>query len=104
MVGESLAIAAVIVVMVVMLARAGRQGFAVLALPLLGVPVLHLIGWLLPPMAQFMPSLDLAGLAVGVILSVILSGAFRRMRARVGYIALVSIFLAALTVGYLISY
>jgi hypothetical protein len=104
MVGESLAIAAVIVIMAFMLARAGRQGFAVLALPLLGVPVLHLIGGLIPPMAQYVRVFDLAGLAIGVTLSVVLSGTFRRRRARVGYIALVSIFLAVLTVGYLISY
>lgn len=107
MVGESLAIIAVIAVMSVMYLRSGRGQLAVLALPLLCLPLAHLLGaviWNIPrpgegsgPVFVYRCIALALGLLLGFAGSVVLS---RKITYRRAYIVLGTIFSAALAVAY----
>lgn len=101
MVGESLAIIAVILVMAVMLARRGRQGFALLCLPLLGVSLLHVTGSFLQ-LHSLLILFDVIGLALGFILCIILSKGFATRRGRGAYLLFSGVFMAALLLSYIL--
>lgn len=102
MVGESLAIVAVIFVMAAMLARAGKHVFAAFTMPLISIPVVHLIGVVFR-LQSWMALLDVIGLLVGLGLCFLLSRAFRSKKARVGYLVFCGIFLVALLAAYLMN-
>ena len=101
MFGESLAIIAVIAVMAVMLARRGKRGFALVTLPLVGVPLFHLLGTIFRQY-RYLVMIDIAGLAVGFCLCVVLSRGFTTRRGRVGYLVFSGVFMAALLLAYLL--
>lgn len=102
MVGVSLAIIVLMIVLAVMLARAGRQIIAAFTAPLVSIPVLHLVSVLLrmPHRADMFAAV---GLVVGVALSVLFARAFRTAKARRGYVFGSSLFLAALFIAYLLN-
>lgn len=102
MVGESLAIIAVILVMAAMLARAGKHVFAAFTLPLISIPAFHLLGAMFR-LSGWMALLDVVGLAVGLGLCVLFARAFRSKKARYGYLVFCVVFLVALLAAYLMN-
>ena len=107
MVGQSVAIIAVILVMLFMFMRAGKRSGAVFALPLLIVPGFHLLGAAIHRAmagSGFWPLIiiDCAGLLLGSALCGILSRAIKPRRLRWAYLALCLVFQAALTYVYVL--
>lgn len=99
--GESLAIIAVIMVMEVMLVRRGKRDFVLATLPLVGVPLFHLLGSVFR-LYRYLVCIDVAGLVVGFGLCAFLSKGFVTRRGRVGYLLFCGVFMAALLLAYLL--
>lgn len=110
MVGESLAIIAVILVMAAMSVRSGKRELALLTLPLTSVSLFHLLGAVMYkalrnsmlPLRMLFSIIDIAGLLAGAVLCVVLSRSIRTRRGRWAYLVFTLFFLAALTVAYLL--
>lgn len=101
MVGESLAIIAVIIVLAVMVARRGKHRFAAITLPLVSIPALHLVG-----RALRMNSLpwNIAGLLIGVALCILSSRKFSESRSvSVAYLFFCLFFLIGLFIAYWVN-
>lgn len=104
MAGESLAIIVVIIVLSNMLLRAGRKFHAAFSISLVSVPVFHLLGWLLPPTGDVIMALDIAGMAVGIAIAVVLAlRMFESGRARFAYLTIACGFHIALTAAYILN-
>lgn len=101
MIGESLAILAVIGVMMVMFAKAGKQRYCALALPLISIPLLHCIGTALQ-MHAFLFWFDLAGLVIGIGCIIAASRPLQQ-GSRWGYLLFGIAFLVALWIAYTIN-
>lgn len=110
MIGQSLAIIAVILVMVFMFLRTGRRVAAIFVLPLTSVSVFHLIGAAVyrllvaseyPTMTLYC-GIDLAGLLVGAILCIIFSRLIAVKRLRAVYLIFSLVFLTALCIAYIL--
>lgn len=101
MVGESLAIIVVIFGMAFMFARSGKRIFASFTLPLVSIPLLHLIGVMLRFTAWLL-IFDLAGLVIGATLCIIFSRAFRAKRNRIGYLFFCLAFMVALMIAFVL--
>lgn len=99
MVGESLAIIAVIVVLAAMLARRGTGFFAAVTLPLISVPLFHLIGTVVLR-RRYVLACEIAGLVVGLVLCYLFSRALPQKRSRWGYLLFCWTFTVALAVAY----
>ena len=102
MVGVSLAIIVLIIVLAVMLARAGRRPIIVFTVPVVCIPSAYLLASVLR-MAQYAHIFLVIGFAVGVAANVPLSRRLRTTRARRGYICGCCVFLAALLFAYLVN-
>lgn len=102
MVGETLAIIAVILVLAAMMARSGRIIFSAITLPLISLPVLHLVGTLLKLGAAVI-YFDIIGLLFGIILCFVFSKAFRTRGAQIIYLSSCGIFTIALFISYYIN-
>jgi hypothetical protein len=105
MTGESFAILSVILVMDVMLLRAGKKPVALLSLPLTTVPVFYLlaigIGALIPVSADMLiPGMVLAGTLVGIAGCGALTLFIVNKAGKTGYFALGAVYLVALAVAY----
>lgn len=100
MVGESLAIIAVILVMAAMVARSGRHLFSALTLPLITIPVFHLVGSMVGP-RSWLPVLDGVALLMGCALCVFFSRSIVSKRGRKGYLLFCVAFMVALLIAYL---
>jgi len=110
MVGESLAIIAVILIMAFMFMRSQKKTFGVLVLPLISISLFHLIGRLLHPVLGralernvFLFGSDVVGLIVGVVLCVLLSRGIPTRKGRSAYVAFSGFFLLALTGAYMLN-
>lgn len=100
MVGESLAIIAVIVVMAFMAARRGKRLFAMITLPLTSIPVLYLLSWVLR--LNSLPFI-ITGLIAGVFVCGFFSRGFTGSPyGRAGYLVFCVVFLVALFLAYLL--
>lgn len=106
MIGQSVAIVAVILVMLFMFMRAGKRSGAVFAMPLLCVPWFHLLGMGVHRAigGSFTPQIviDCVGFLLGACLCAILSRAIAPRRLRWAYLALCIIFQAALALIYIL--
>lgn len=97
---ESLAILAIIIVLAVMVARRGKRQFLAFVLPLISIPVLHIVAYLLD-FSRFY--FDLAGLVVAVVLCVVFSFGLTERKHKIGYIAYNLVFVAALFISFQIN-
>lgn len=106
MIIESIAIIVLIVILIFMIARTGRQSAALCLLPLLCVPLFYMVGipvsGLLANTLQGLGrpvsliSITVLGLVVGCALFGMLCGNFRTRRAKQGYLVMCCGFSAAL--------
>lgn len=99
MIGESLAIIAVILVLAAMLAKSGRHIFAAFTLPLVSVPIFYLIGSFTGSYLQH-NILNIIGFLLGAGLCVLSSRLFRSRRSRTAYLLFCILFMAALLLAY----
>ena len=105
--GESLAILVVILVLQMMLLRAGRREQAILVLPLLSVPFFYLSatvgGTLLEalPAEILYPGMVVAGMLVGVGGCLALSYFIRHRGVKMVYISLGCVFTIAVAISFL---
>lgn len=97
--GESLAIIAVLLVLIAVTARRGKYRFAVALAPLFSVPALHLLGWALR-LEGYYVWFDLAGLLLGAGLCVAVSRSLPSRAAKWLYLVSILIFLTALLLAY----
>lgn len=110
MIGQSLAIIAVIMVMVFMFLRSGRREITFFVLPLISVSLFHLLGaavyrWLAESEFSTMTlycAIDIAGLIAGILSCAFLSRAIVNKRIRIVYLVCCVVFLTALTVAYVL--
>jgi hypothetical protein len=107
LVGQSIAIIAVILVMIFMFLRGGRKAGALFSLPLLSVPLLHLTGMVLRPLAPdaFMGlvlgvAFDIAGFCLGAVTCWVMARAITVRRLRYAYFASCAVFLGLLAAAY----
>lgn len=105
-----MAIVAVILVMAFMFLRAKRKFFAVMVLPLVSIPLFHIIGRMTFELFRFMDvelnvflcMADLVGLLVGAVLCLVLSRGFPGGKGRAAYLVCCGVFLLALTGAYML--
>jgi len=110
--GESLAIIAIIILMSVMFLRAKRHGMALLCLPLLSVPLFHLIYSVAGPIGRTIgnrdfPTMNIGLIIIGVVVGSAACAMFSRIiptrRGTTGYLVLTLLFQIAIGIGYAIN-
>ncbi|MCL2035648.1 MAG: hypothetical protein FWG94_13100 [Oscillospiraceae bacterium] len=112
MIGQSFAIIILILVMSLMFLRSGKRTGAVFALPLISVPLFHLLAYAVyrPLMGGvisivgFHVAMDAAGLWCGILSSLILSRAIGLKKLRYTYFAGCTAFSSALAAAYIFMY
>lgn len=110
MIGESVAIIAVLLCIIVVFVRSGHADYAISILPILMVPATHIAGL---PLAQLLQKtvlvsqlyvarcfIDIIGLAVCCLLIAIFSVKIKNGKNKKLYIALCSLYCVALTCVY----
>lgn len=102
MVVESYAIIAVMLLMILLLARAGKQQAVLFTVPLMSVPVFHLIGIALQLQVHKLLFAAI-GLLAGLALSFLFSHWFKTRRGKAGYFFICLSFLAALFFAYYLN-
>ena len=107
MAGVSFSIILLILVMDVMLLRAGRRPVAILSLPLISVPLFYLLAIfaaaLIPvPAASLFPGMVVAGALVGIAGCGAFTLFIRNRALKTGYFALGAVYLIALAVAYML--
>ena len=109
MIGESVAILAVILVMMIMALRQGKRPLVILSLPLMIIPAVYLIGEALLWTLRNMTALPIStlrmvavavGWAVGTVACILTARALISKRARALYLALALIYMTALSIAY----
>lgn len=110
LIGQSSAIIAVILVMSFMFLRSGRRAGALFALPLISVPLFHLVGvavyrFLVQsefPTAALHIGIDITGLVLGLVLCGILARAISVKRLSNVYFICCAVFQGALATAYIL--
>lgn len=109
--GESVAIIAVILLMGGIFLRAKRKGMAILTLPLISVPLFHLLTTLVYPLARSFGygsrTLNIGLVVIGAVLGAaacsLLCKIIVTQRSRNVYLVLTLIFQVAIAIGYIIN-
>jgi len=112
MIGQSFAIIILILVMSFMFLRSGKRAGAVFALPLITVPLFHLLGYAVYrpflgsgiSIVGFHVAMDTAGLLCGLLACWILSRAIGVKKLKYTYFAGCATFLSALAAAYIFMY
>jgi len=113
--GESLAIIAVILVMIAMFVRSKRRGMALLCLPLVSVPLFHLAYTVTGPIGRGLgrsfgwdfPTMNIGLIIIGAVVGAAACAMFSRIiptrRGATGYLVLTLLFQVAIGIGYAIN-
>jgi len=112
MIGQSFAIIILILVMMFMFLRAGKRTGAVFTLPLVSVPLFHLLGFAVqrPFIQSGLPTvglhitMDVIGLSCGLFTCWVLSRAIGVKKLRYTYFLSCAMFLSALAAAYIFMY
>ncbi len=109
---QSLAIIAVILVMIFMFLRGGRKAGALFSLPLLSVPVFHLTGRAVQSFfagEEFQvfavnAAFDIGGFVLGAVLCWIMARAILSRRIKYAYFVTCAVFMGLLAAAYITSH